>query len=265
MLSTTLSTGRNRCESRLGAGLGAGARGDRSTPTCHKQGLPTTGAACRGTPGRDVAASPIQGRNSRRQRWKRAQQGFVLPFPLPVTAADAALREGHSWDIPPGHRNQPREDKTTVKRSQGIKTLSCATLVCCTPSSPVLGNISALPAPLPAFPAGRAWWWSPGPCAGTLPGAASQGLAQVTRNGTPQAQQAAPRRGPISHPHQPNHLLPCPLSSSAFTGILMSTSFISGEAFSSLLKIYEADHDSCSCSRTRHLQIHLGKWMAKCK
>lgn len=94
-----------------------------------------------------------------------------------LLAADVALREGHGQGIPPGHKNQPREDKTTVKMSQGKKTLSRATPVCRIPSSLLSGNISALPAPLPLFPAGRAWWLSLGPCAGTLPGAASQGAA----------------------------------------------------------------------------------------
>lgn len=69
-----------------------------------------------------------------------------------LASADAALRDRHGQDIPPRHRNQPRGAKTSVKRSQGIRTLSCATLACRTPSSPASGTVSALPAPLPMFP-----------------------------------------------------------------------------------------------------------------
>lgn len=174
MLSTTRGAGRNCCEPRLGAGLGAGTRGDHDTPTCQEQGLPTAGAACQGTQGRDVAVSPIQGRNSRTQHWKRAQQGFTLSFPLPATAADVALREGHGQDIPPGQRNQPREGKTT--------SLLCLHLCLLFQQAQRGGGPGGHVQPL---------------CLERHPRELPSGLAQVTRNGTPQPQWAAPRRDPI--------------------------------------------------------------------
>lgn len=154
-------------------------------------------------------------------------------------------------DTPPRHKNQPREDKTTMKRSQSIKPLSCAMPACCTPPSPVWGNISALPAPLPAM------------CRhavrGSIPGSRPRGW----QRDTPTPVGSTPQR--LKPPSASTRLLPWPLSSRTLPGIFISTSFTSGEASFSLLKIYEAADDSCSCRRTWCLLIYLGKWMAKCK
>lgn len=99
------------------------------------------------------------------------------------------------------------------------------------------------------------------PAPSSIPGTCPGASAGDRQWGTPTPAGSTP----LSHPHQPNQLLLSPPSSHAFTGVFISTSFVSGGAFSSLLKTYEADHDSPSCTGTRCLQLHLGQWMAKRK
>lgn len=113
------------------------------------------------------------GRGQRHQFWGEIRGGSAGNV-----HGEAAPREGHGQDIAPGRGNQPGEDKTALKRSQGTKPLSWAVLP-------------------PSLHGGRSGG----------AGAATQGLPSL---GTPQRQHP---RDPIPSSRQPNISVPASLLS----------------------------------------------------
>lgn len=164
-----------------------------------------------------LTEEPRAGRGQRHQFWGEIRGGSAGN-----AHGEAAPREGHGQDIAPGRGNQPGEDKTALKRSQGTKPLSWAVL------------------PL------------------SLHGGRSGGPVQPPRVCHPSGHPSGSAPEIRSLPHVSRTSPSQPPSSPSIAGTLISTSSSAEAAFSCLLKINEADNDSAGAPGPDVFRCALG-------